>query len=101
MSGKKQQSLFEAEPLPWELADGTDIECAQVVFDRPLEQAYSYLVPDELRGQVRPGQRVRVPFGRGNRAEVGFCVALTTPESAHRLKVLDSVIELARRGTKF
>ena len=50
---------------------------AEVVFDRPLDHAYTYAVPDELREAVAVGKRVLVPFGRGDRATVGFCVATT------------------------
>ncbi|MGO9888117.1 MAG: hypothetical protein ACLP0L_09455, partial [Solirubrobacteraceae bacterium] len=38
---------------------------ADVVFDRPLDQAYSYVVPDSLRAAIAVGKRVQVPFGRG------------------------------------
>src|SRR4030042_1982610 len=43
---------------------------------------FDYLVPEEV-WPVRVGQRVEVPFGKGNKVEVGFCVQvdLTRAES--------------------
>ena len=71
MSKAKQQNLFggdaSAEEMPWEAAAEEDRLAAQVVFNRPLETEYFYLVPDPLRDQLEPGKRVKVPFGRGNR----------------------------------
>ncbi|MGB2936619.1 MAG: primosomal protein N', partial [Phycisphaerae bacterium] len=39
-----------------------------------LDRAFTYRLPERLRGQVHAGQRVRVPFGRGNRKTVGWVV---------------------------
>lgn len=47
---------------------------AGVVFNRPVDQVFTYRVPDRLRELVRAGQRVRVPLGRRNQPSVGYCV---------------------------
>src|SRR5438270_755792 len=44
---------------------------AEVVFDRPLDTAYSYAVPESLREAIAAGKRVEAPFGRGDTATVG------------------------------
>ena len=112
MSRSRQQSLFDLTPEPapaatgatgagaadvsseWEAAAMADRLAALVVFNRPLETAFHYLVPDSLRDQLTPGQRVRVPFGRGNRSTVGFCVGLERPpETLGRLKQIDSIVD--------
>jgi primosomal protein N' (replication factor Y) (superfamily II helicase) len=66
---------------------------AEIVFDRPLDHAYSYAVPDELRRQIAIGKRVQVPFGRGDKPTVGYCVGLSenVPERAVKevLRILD------------
>ncbi|MFN4258135.1 MAG: primosomal protein N' [Gemmataceae bacterium] len=66
---------------------------ADVVFDRPLDHAYTYAVPDHLLGDIAVGKRVWVPFGRGDKATVGYCVHLN-PQGPNRvvkevLRVLD------------
>jgi primosomal protein N' (replication factor Y) len=67
---------------------------ADVVFDRPLDHAFSYRVPDELQGQLAVGKRVRVPFGRGDRHTVGFCVGLTeTPPTCDAVKDVLRVLD--------
>jgi primosomal protein N' (replication factor Y) len=66
---------------------------ADVVFDRPLDHAYTYAVGEELRDRIVVGKRVRAPFGRGDRATIGYCVRVseTGPERAVKeiLGVLD------------
>lgn len=52
-------------------------QIARVVVDvatRQTDQPYDYAIPDSLTGQVEPGMRVVVPFGR--RKVQGFVVAL-------------------------
>src|SRR5579872_6454893 len=84
----KQQQLFGPEPLPWELADQEDLVCAQLVFNRPVDRAFDYLVPDPLRGQLQVGQRVQAPFGRGDRLAIGYCVGLEKPNRPEGLKTI-------------
>src|SRR5438067_950569 len=57
---------------------------AEVVFDRPLDHAYTYAVPEGLRNAIAVGKRVHVPFGRGDKATPGYCVGLseTAPDRA-------------------
>jgi primosomal protein N' (replication factor Y) len=99
VSDAKQQNLFSEEsfspePTPWEAAADADRLTAQVVFNRPLEDAYHYLVPDELREVIGPGQRLKVPFGRGNRLTVGYCVGVgPLPPTGRKLKSIESVID--------
>ncbi|QDT62884.1 replication restart helicase PriA [Calycomorphotria hydatis] len=108
MPEETQIGLFDEEtplpgPLPWEQAAALDLLIAEVAINRPLSTTYSYLVPDPLREVVQPGQRVRVPFGRGNRTETGFLVGLKSPTEADhlqgnaakiaKLKYLDSILD--------
>ena len=93
MSG---QGLFDFVDLPeWEQAAADDVQVAEVVFNLPLQQPWSYLIPDEFRPLLLPGMRVRVPLGRGNRNVAGYCVRVHRSESPVRrlksiLEVLDS-----------
>lgn len=81
MSRKRQQQLF-SEPPPepkkpvWMMADLADRQLAEVVFNLPLSKSFHYLVPDHLRGAVRAGSRLKLPFGRSNRLQIGYCVDL-------------------------
>ncbi len=93
--GVKQQRLFEPDPPPWELVDRDDLACAQFVFNRPLETPFDYLVPDEFRGRLKPGMRVAVPFGRGDRSITGFCVGLARPTAHASLKSITGLIDQA------
>ena len=62
---------------------------ADVVFDLPLDRAFSYLVPDSLN--LRPGQRVRAPLG-GRVTRVGVVVALHEGDSTG-LRPVERVVE--------
>ena len=56
---------------------------ADVVFDRPLDHAFTYAVGADLKDSIAVGKRVRAPFGRGDRTTIGYCVRLTeTPPAA-------------------
>jgi primosomal protein N' (replication factor Y) (superfamily II helicase) len=94
-----QKQLFDAaslpaEPLPWEIAAAADRMIVRLVFNRPVDSEFDYLVPDELRALVTPGQRVKAPFGKGDRLTIGYCVAINaTPSSNRRLKTVDSIVD--------
>ncbi len=49
---------------------------AGLVFNRPIEQVLTYRVPERMAGQIRVGQRVRAPLGRGDKLAPGYCVRL-------------------------
>ena len=54
-------------------------------FDKP----FTYIVPEALRAAVRPGVRVTVPFGSGNRTRVAMVLALQEAEQpGSRLKAI-------------
>ncbi|MGE3313536.1 MAG: primosomal protein N' [Planctomycetaceae bacterium] len=99
MSNPSQKQLFEPAaipppPAPWEIAEAEDRLAAQLVFNRPLDTPYHYLVPDDLRSMIRPGQRVRAPFGKGDRATVGYCVGVgPVPETSRSLKTIHEVMD--------
>ena len=58
-----------------------------------FDSEYSYLVPDELKGLIKPGVRVLVPFGKANRRVTGFVLRLLSgderPEIKPVLRLLD------------
>lgn len=66
---------------------------AEVVFDRPLDHAYTYAVPDALRVDVAVGKRVQAPFGKGDRPTVGYCVGLSETAPPRSVKALRKVID--------
>ena len=51
-----------------------------------FDKLFHYAMPDALRDNIRPGARVVVPFGRGNRKRVGLVLALETPPAGTKLK---------------
>jgi len=86
---KEQQNLFELEPAPWEQDDAAEQLVASIVFATGPEGPFDYRVPDELRGKITAGMRVRTPFGAGNRMSVGYCVRVEgKQELRRRLKAL-------------
>jgi len=50
---------------------------ADVAVNTPTRQLYSYAVPDAWKEAVRPGARLRVPYGRGQRIVEGLCLRVT------------------------
>ncbi len=72
---------------------------AEVAVPLPVKKIFDYLVPPELRAVVRPGMRVRVPFGK--RILVGCCVGLKDrsgiPGVRNVLAVVDREAVIDRR----
>src|SRR5207249_3543111 len=66
---------------------------AEVVFDRPLDTAYTYGVPEALREVVAVGKRVQAPFGRGDKQTVGFCVGVTETPPGRAVKLITQVLD--------
>ena len=59
-------------------------------FDKP----FTYIVPQELAAAVRPGVRVTVPFGTGNRTRVAMVLELTREAAdTAKLKAILSVLD--------
>ena len=40
-----------------------------------LDRTFTYAVPEKMRALVRPGQRVVVPFGKGNHMITGWVIS--------------------------
>jgi primosomal protein N' (replication factor Y) len=66
---------------------------ADIVFDRPLDHAYTYAVPAHLRESISVGKRVLAPFGKGDRATVGYCVGLKQDGPERLVKEVRRVLD--------
>ena len=58
-----------------------------------IDKPYDYLVPDELEPQLRPGMRVLVPFGSGNRPCDGMVLAVERTQAWDGLKSVLSLLD--------
>jgi primosomal protein N' (replication factor Y) len=96
MSRSPAESLFapeEAEPAACP-------HIVRVAFESGADREFDYAVPDEL-WPIQVGQRVKVPFGKNNKPEVGFCVVADIPAEqsflargrAYRLKQVSIVLD--------
>ena len=65
---------------------------AQVVFDIPISQHFTYFIPEEFRPVVQKGTRVYVPFGRRN--TTGYVVGLSpNPPEKIQIKAIVDVLD--------
>jgi primosomal protein N' (replication factor Y) len=92
------QPLFFGDPEEDDSARpgaGLPGQAVTVIFSEAPGGPFDYLVPPALQGSIAPGQRVRVPLGRGNRLVTGYCVAVgdPDPETPWDLKPVESVID--------
>lgn len=90
MISTMQRDLFATDAPPQPPAAGL---FADVVFDRPLDHAYTYAVADALRDKVGVGKRVRAPFGRGDKKTIGYCVRLSETAPPREVKELVDVVD--------
>jgi primosomal protein N' (replication factor Y) (superfamily II helicase) len=94
MSGH-QNALFDTRPEPWLLDAAGETLAATIVFPEPPHGPYDYGVPASLAARIKPGQRVQVPLGKGNRPIVGYCTAVGMRIGGQRklkplLRILDA-----------
>jgi primosomal protein N' (replication factor Y) len=89
----RQAALFahEAEDASPPAAVAVEGPFAGVVFNRPVDQVFSYGIPPALRVKVVPGQRVKVSFGRGNTPVVGYCVRVDDFAEVDPKKIKDVI----------
>ena len=97
-----QQSLFNVQPQPWQLDDQDDWLVARIVFSGAPYGPYDYSIPANLETAVKPGVRIEVPLGRGNRKMTGYCIdvigafhELASSVNRSRLKPIDAVVDAA------
>lgn len=60
-----------------------------------LDKPYDYLIPEQLRGRVKPGMRVTVPFSRGNRRSEGIVLGVSDKSEYNKLKPVESLLDSA------
>ena len=58
-----------------------------------VDQTFTYRLPENLRGKVWPGQRVKVPFGRGNRWAVGWIVRGLETTDIKEVKAVAEILD--------
>jgi len=63
----------------------------EVAVPLPLQDAYTYEVPEALAEIARPGARVEVPFGR--RSLVGYVIGTPKSTGVAKLKPIDRVLD--------
>lgn len=78
-------SDFETAPLYARIA----VENTLYAFD----MLYSYEIPQNLCGKVSAGQRVVVPFGRGNKKRVGLVFEVSENKPETKIKPVDGVVD--------
>ncbi|MEM9185229.1 MAG: primosomal protein N' [Planctomycetota bacterium] len=96
----RQHDLFDKSPPAWEVDADEQRRQATVVLPKGPPGEFDYLAPDALSDAARPekliepGRRLRVPFGRGSRAAVGYCVAVgVKPVAGRKLKAVAGVVD--------
>ena len=65
---------------------------ARVALELPVLTEFTYAVPDRLKGQLRPGQRVKVPFRTTTR--IGYLVALEETTDLKETRDLTAVVDV-------
>jgi primosomal protein N' (replication factor Y) len=64
---------------------------AKIAVAAPLDRTYSYRIPEELRGVLQVGHRVKVPLGR--RTAIGYVFALVGGEPQAGLKAVSELLD--------
>lgn len=60
-----------------------------------FDMLYTYLVPLELAGEIKPGCRVMVPFGVASKKRQGIVFSLSVRDKKEKLKTIAAVLDKA------
>jgi primosomal protein N' (replication factor Y) len=82
----------------FDISEDKKIPCGKIVtvaLDSGVDNVFDYLLPDKL-GQVQPGQRLEVPFGRADKLITAFCIEVKDAEAdkspKRKLKLVKKVL---------
>lgn len=73
-----------------------DMKTARIAVSSALysiDRPYEYKIPKGIQNRIRPGMRVIVPFGRGNRKCEGFVLKITDVSGNEKLKTIDCLLD--------
>ena len=73
----------------------SEAKIARVVRADGGDSSYDYAIPEELVDSLKLGQRIQVPFGKGNRWQIAFCVEFPETSQFEKLKYISSLIDEA------
>ena len=82
-----------SEPSRWVLAD--EAHLVRVAFETGGDNLYDYALPPRLHDQLAPGQRIRAPFGKGGREQIGFCVDFPDRAEVAKVKPILEIVDPA------
>ncbi len=66
---------------------------AEIVFDRPLDHAYTYGVPESLRKRLVIGKRVLAPLDVATGKRLAFVLGRPTDKPARQIKEISQVLD--------
>lgn len=64
-----------------------------VALDVPLPQTFSYEIPDGLRGQVRVGQLLHVPWRKQSKVGVAMSLSAEPPPNVKQFKKVEDIVD--------
>ncbi len=67
----------------------------RVAVENGADQLFDYAVPDQYANRLSPGQRVHVPFGKGNRSAVAFCIEFPPETNVKQVKYITDILDPA------
>ncbi|HHY23229.1 MAG TPA: primosomal protein N', partial [Clostridiaceae bacterium] len=60
---------------------------------REFDKEYHYIIPDEIKENIKPGMRVIVPFGRTNMLKEAYVLDILDSSSWDKLKSIKKLID--------
>jgi primosomal protein N' (replication factor Y) len=93
---QRQSGLFgPLDESTTSLVDAGAAQLVRVAFEKGADRLFDYAVPASVSDQLQPGQRVWVPFGKGNRAQIAFAVDFPQATDVERVKTITEIIDPA------
>ena len=87
----------QASPAPGTPPDpavaGLATPYVSVALPLGLDRTFTYAVPEKMRAVIRPGQRVLVPFGKGNRMVTGWVISGQEQTTLAEVKAVTEILD--------
>lgn len=90
--------MFSPQNSLFDISQDKKIPCSRIVtvaVDTGVDNVFDYLLPDRL-GDVQPGRRIEVPFGRADKLTTGFCIEVKsagTEIPKRKLKFVKKILD--------
>lgn len=82
-------SLAHTQPT----VSAKEVRLVRVAFETGGDNLYDYAIIDSMIANLVIGQRVKAPFGKKNRLQIGFCISFPEVSDVQKVKFIAEIVD--------